>query len=133
MNAPIDPTTVHKPLGRYSHTMRIPPDAEWLVIAGQVGVNAKGRLAGGVRQQAEQAFRNIVACLRANKMKKEHLVKLTIYLTDPRSIEAMRAARKKVLGDHVLPTATLVIVDGLAAPDFHIEVEAWAAKAQRPS
>ena len=133
MNAPIDPTTVHKPLGMYSHTMRVPRDAEWLVIAGQVGVNAKGRLAGGVRQQAEQAFRNIVACLRANKMKKEHLVKLTIYLTDPRSIEAMRAARKRLLGDDVLPTATLVIVDGLAAPDFHIEVEAWAAKAQRRS
>ena len=87
MNAPINPTTVHKPLGMYSHTMRIHPDADWLVIAGQVGVNAKGRLAGGVRQQAEQAFRNIVACLRANKMKKENLVKLTIYLTDPRSIE----------------------------------------------
>ena len=44
MNAPINPTTVHKPLGRYSHTMRIPSDADWLVIAGQVGVNAKGRL-----------------------------------------------------------------------------------------
>ncbi len=63
MNAPINPITAHKPLGMYSHTMRIPPDADWLVSAGQVGVNAKGRLAGGVRQQAEQAFRNIVAGL----------------------------------------------------------------------
>ncbi len=53
MNAPINPTTVHKPLGMYSHTMRIPPNADWLVIAGQVGVNAKGRLADGVRRQAE--------------------------------------------------------------------------------
>ncbi len=34
MSAPINPTTVHKPLGMYSHTMRIPPDADWLVIAG---------------------------------------------------------------------------------------------------
>lgn len=65
-----------------------PPDADWLVIAGQVGVNAKGRLAGGVRQQAEQAFRNIVACLRANKMKKEHLVKLTRNLFDRREVAA---------------------------------------------
>ena len=58
------------------------------MIAGQVGVNAKGRLAGGVRQQAEQAFRNIVACLRANKMKKEHLVKLTRNLFDRREVAA---------------------------------------------
>ncbi len=37
MNPPINPTPVHKPLGRYRHTMRIPADA------GQVGGNAKGR------------------------------------------------------------------------------------------
>lgn len=128
MNAPINPKTVHTPLGMYSHTMRIPPNAEWLVIAGQGGVNAKGKVAGGVRQQAEQAFRNVAACLRANRLRKEDLVKLTIYLTDTRSIEAMRAARRKVLGDAVVLTATLVIVDGLASPDYHIEVEAWAAK-----
>ena len=56
MNAPINPATVHKPLGMYSHTMRIPAHADWLVI-----------------------------------------------------------------------------VDGLAASDFHFEIEAWAAKAQRRS
>ncbi len=43
MNPPINPTPVHKPLGRYGHTMRIPPAADCLGIAGQVGGNAKGR------------------------------------------------------------------------------------------
>ena len=109
--------------------MRVPANAEWLVIAGQVGVDAKGRVAEGIRKQAEQTFRNILACLRANKMRKEHLVKLTIYLTDPRFIEAMRAARRKVLGETARPPATLVIVDGLAAPEFLVEIEAWAARA----
>ena len=129
MNQPMNPKTLHKPLGLYSHTLRVPPGAEWLVIAGQVGLNAKGQVAQGAKRQSEQALRNILACLRANRMTKEHLVKLAIYLTDARFIEDMRAARRKVLGETVLPPSTLVIVAGLAAPEFLVEIEAWAAKA----
>jgi enamine deaminase RidA (YjgF/YER057c/UK114 family) len=123
-----NPKTVHKPLGMYSHTVSVPPNAAWLFISGQVGMNAKGVIAAGVKNQAEQAYRNILACLRANKMTKEHLVKLTIYLTDSRFIEDVRAARLKVFGDAVQPTSTLLIIDALAAPEFLVEVEAWAAK-----
>ncbi|MEZ5936377.1 MAG: RidA family protein [Alphaproteobacteria bacterium] len=128
MNETMNPKTVHKPLGMYSHTVSVPANAAWLVIAGQVGMNAKGILASGARKQAEQAYKNILACLRANKMTKEHLVKLTIYLTDSRFVDDARAARLKVFGEGVQPTSTLVIVGGLAAPDILVEVEAWAAK-----
>ena len=129
MNEPMNPKTVHKPLGMYSHTVQVPANAAWLVISGQVGMNPKGAVATGAKRQAEQAYRNILACLRANKMTKEHVVKLTIYLTDSRYIEDVRAARLKVFGDTVRPTSTLVVVDALAAPEFLVEVEAWAAKA----
>ena len=129
MNQSLNPKAVHAPLGAYSHSIKVPRDAEWLVIAGQVGVNDKGRLLDGVRKQAEQAFRNILACLKENGMRKSDLVKFTVYLTDPRHIEPYRAARKKVVGDATLPASTLLIIDGLASPDMLIEVEAWAAKA----
>ena len=125
----MNPKTVHKPLGMYSHTVSVPAGAAWLVISGQVGMNAKGVTAAGAKKQAEQAYRNILACLRANKMTKEHLVKLTIYLTDSRFIEDVRAARLKVFGEAVQPTSTLLVIDALAAPEFLVEVEAWAAKA----
>lgn len=128
MNQVLNPKTVHKPAGAYSHTVKVPKDAEWLVIAGQVGVDAKGKLQPNFQKQAEQAFRNVVACLRANGMNKSHLVRLQVFLTDPRTIDAYRAARKKVLGDDVLPASTLLIVDGLAAPEMLIEVEGMAAK-----
>lgn len=129
MNEISNPKTVHKPAGAYSHTVKVPKDAEWLVLAGQVGVNAKGKLQPGIAKQAEQAFRNVMACLRANGMNKSHLVKFTVYLTDPRSVDAYRAARKKVIGDDTLPASTLLIIDGLASPDMLIEIEAMAAKA----
>ena len=129
MNQTLNPKDVHKPLGAYSHSVRIPRNADILVIAGQVGLNVKTQLQDGIRGQAEQAFRNILACLKANGMRKGDLVKFTVFLTDPRHIEPYRAARKKVIGDKVLPPSTLLIVDGLAAPDMLIEVEAMAARA----
>jgi 2-iminobutanoate/2-iminopropanoate deaminase len=128
MNQAVNPKTVHKPLGAYSHCIKVPRDAEWLVISGQVGIDAKGKLRDGVRAQTEQAFRNILACLRANGMRKQHLVKFNAYLTDPRHIADYRAARQKVIGDADLPASTLVIIDGLARPDLLVEVEATAAK-----
>ncbi len=128
-NEILSPKNLHKPQGLYSHALRVPPNAEWLVIAGQVGVDPKGKLAAGARRQSEQACRNILACLKANKMTKEHLVKLVVYLTDARGIEGYRAGRRKILGDSVVPPSTLVVIDGLAAPDMLVEIEAWAAKA----
>lgn len=129
MNTAMNPKTVHQPGGAYSHTVKVPANAEWLVLSGQVGVDAKGKLASGVRKQSEQVFRNILACLRANGMSKKDLVKFTVYITDSRFIADYRAARKKIIGDGALPTSTLVIIDGLASPDMLVEIEAWAAKA----
>ncbi|MDP6573005.1 MAG: RidA family protein [Rhodospirillales bacterium] len=129
MNKLVNPKAVHAPLGAYTHSIKVPRDAEWLVVAGQVGMNAKGQVLDGIRKQAEQAFRNILACLKECGMRKKDLVKFNVYLTDSRHIEPYRAARKKVIGDATQPASTLLVIDGLASPDLLIEVEAWAAKA----
>jgi enamine deaminase RidA (YjgF/YER057c/UK114 family) len=129
MNKLVNPKAVHAPLGAYTHSIKVPRDAEWLVVAGQVGMNAKGQVLDGIRKQAEQAFRNIPACLKESGMRKNNLVKFNVYLTDSRHIDPYRAARKKVIGDATQPASTLLVIDGLASPDLLIEVEAWAAKA----
>ena len=84
----------------------------------------------GIRKQAEQTFRNILACLRENKMRKSNLIKTTVYLTDSCFIDNYRLARSQIIGDAILFTSTLVIIDGLASPDILIEIEAWAANAK---
>ena len=94
MNEFSNPKQVHPPLGAYSHTVKVPPNATWLILSGQVGINASGKLQIGIRRQAEQVFRNILACLRANRMRKEDLVKFVVYLTDSRLIEEYRAVRR---------------------------------------
>lgn len=128
MNEPLNPSTLHKPAGVYTHSVQVPAGARWLVISGQVGVDAEGRLASGIRAQSEQVFRNLLAALHAQGMGKEDLVKTTVYLTDSRFIEEYRAARSSILGDGCAPTSTLVVVAGLASPDMLVEVEAWAAR-----
>jgi len=130
MNVSSNPTAVHKPLGKYCHTTLVPASARWLVVSGQVGIDKNGKLAAGIRKQAEQTFKNILACLRKNKMGKSDLVKTTTYLADSRFIDDYRLARSRIIGDAALFTSTLVIVDGLASPDILIEIEAWAANAK---
>lgn len=130
MNKHTNPSTVHRPLGKYHHTVEVPDGSTWLAISGQVGIDREGKVASGAEAQSEQAFRNILACLEERGMGKEDLVKLTSYLTDPRFVDAYRAARSAVLGDEIQPASTLVIVSGLAGPELLVEVEAWAAKPQ---
>jgi 2-iminobutanoate/2-iminopropanoate deaminase len=129
MNSFTNPDTVHAPVGKYHHTVKVPGNPEWLMISGQVGRDREGNVPAGVKEQAEQALLNLLACLEANGMSREDVVKMTVYLTDPRFIDDYRAARSNVIGDDVLPASTLVIVSGLAAPEYLVEIEAWAAKA----
>lgn len=128
MNQAKNPDNVHPPLGSYSHTIEVPSNARWLVISGQVGMDSKGRIVQGISAQSERALRNVLACLRANKMNKRDLVKTTTYITDARFVMAFRDARRKVFGDDCAPTSTLVVIDALASPELLVEVEAWAAK-----
>ena len=128
MNEHLNPSTLHPPAGVYTHTVKVPAGAEWLVVSGQVGVDARGNLASGIGGQCEQVFRNLLAALDAQGMSKDDLVKTTVYLTDSRFIAEYRAARSRILGDECAPTSTLVVVDGLASPDMLVEVEAWAAR-----
>ena len=128
MNEYLNPKSMHQPGGVYSHTVHVPANSEWLVIAGQIGIDAEGSLANGIRAQSDQVFRNILAALAAHRMSKEDLVKTNVYLTDSRFIGEYRAARNAILGEECAPASTLVIVDGLASPDMLVEVEAWAAR-----
>lgn len=127
MNSTLNPDNVHPPLGRYAHTVRVPPGADWLVVSGQVGMNKAGKVANGVERQTVQAFKNVMACLKANGMTQKDLVKITVFLTDSRYVAAFRAGRDQVLKGDALPASTLVIVSGLAAPEICVEIEATAA------
>ena len=78
-------------------------------------------------EQYAVALGNVVANLAAAGFEPADLVKLTTYAVGPIDPAGRRTALDRVLGGH-LTTSTFVYVAGLAAPEFKVEVEAWAAR-----
>ena len=122
-----NPTSVHAPLGLYSHTVSVSADTELLFISGQLGVRPDGSTPATIAEQADQVFANIVALLNAHGLDASSIVKLTTFMVTGNDGDAVRAARLKYLGSH-RPASTAVFVSQLVDPAWFVEVEAVAAK-----
>lgn len=103
---------------------------ELLFIAGQVGWDAEERMVSDrFVPQFAQAIENVRAVLDAAGANPEHLVRVTIYVTDKSMYEKDAAAVgqewRRVLGK-VYPAMTLVEVARLLERGALVEVEATA-------
>ena len=121
-----NPTTVAPPFSAYSHAVEVVSGVRWLHVSGQVGVQPDGSVPAEPGAQMEQAWRNVLAVVNAAGMGPEELVKVTAYLTRPEDTGLFREVRDTLL-DGAQPASTLVIVAGLAHPDWLVEIEAVAA------
>ena len=128
MNRHFNPSTSFPPQAKYSHGVEIPPGARFLYVAGQVGMDQQGKTPEDFESEADNAFANVVRVLADAGMEPSDIVKLNTYMTRPEDIATLGKVRVKHFGDHA-PAATLIYVAGLAAPIWHLEVEAVAAKA----
>jgi enamine deaminase RidA (YjgF/YER057c/UK114 family) len=126
MHKLLNPPTAPAPFSRYSQGVEVEPGRRWLSIAGQVGVDATGRLADTIEGQHEQCWANVLAVLTAAGMGPHDLVKVTIFVTTPDQTAISRQVRDRML-QGATPTSTLLVVAGLATPDLKVEIEAWAA------
>jgi enamine deaminase RidA (YjgF/YER057c/UK114 family) len=122
----IAPAGIAPPFSRYAHGIAVKPNCRWLHISGQVGIHPDGKMAEGAAAQLEQAFANLFSVLVAAGMGKQDLVKLTVFLTHPDQVGFYRTVRDRCLDGAVI-ASTILIVAGLASPDFLVEVEAVAA------
>ncbi len=124
----LNPDSVPAPVGPYSQAILTTAPGQWLHIAGQVGITTQGELANDFQTQTEQTWENICAILAEAGMGTEHLVKVVTYLVDEQHIPLLGPIRLKYLGD-ARPAATLIVAAALARPDWKIEIEAVAFKA----
>lgn len=118
----INPTTIHTPYG-YTHVVK---SGNTVFIAGQVGMNIDGKIVGegDMEAQTRQATVNLEAAVQAAGGTKDDIMSLTIYLLNR---DDMGGLRKGLQGFFNQPPAnTVVIVSGLARPEFLIEIEAKA-------
>lgn len=123
----LNPTSVATPSSNFTQAIALAPAAKRLLISGQVGADRSGKVAQGIEAQTEQVFDNIFAILEAAQMQPSDIVKIVTYVVGREYLDGMRGVRKRRLGN-VMPTSTLVIVAGLANPDYLIEIEVEAVR-----
>ena len=121
-----DPASIGAPAPSYSHGIEVSPNARLLYIAGQVGM-VQGRIGKGIEEQAEMAWRNLTAVLEAAGMGVTDIVKVTTFLTRAADIAAYRTVRDRFQAGH-RPASPLLVISGLANPEWLVEVEAVAGK-----
>ena len=123
-----NPATIVRPFASYSQGVEVPPNARWLHIAGQVGVNPDGTIAGDSRAQIERAWQNVLAVLEDARMRPDDLVSVNVYIVDPEDVELNRNAWARI-GKAGGPSITMVTVKRLSHPGWKVEIEAVAAQA----
>ena len=118
----IQPKSLNDPRPRYSQGI-LNSGGKLLFIAGQTASDKDGNVVGkgDIRAQTEQVFANLKAVLKASGGTLDNLVMTTTYITDREYREGYNEVRR---GQYkkMPPTSTLVIVKGLAHPDYLIEI-----------
>jgi enamine deaminase RidA (YjgF/YER057c/UK114 family) len=128
----INPEALGKPLGQYSQMTRVKA-SEFLFIAGQLGVDKDGKIAGdgGFDAQCVQTFANIEAALKSQGAGWGNVVQFTTYLVHSQDIPNFMKYRlrefPKMFADGAYPPNTLLMIDRLVMEAALIEVQAVAA------
>ncbi len=110
------------PAGPYSHVVQ---RGGLVVTAGQVGVDpgTNSPVGDDVRSQTRQALTNLISALAEARVPASNILRINVYLTDPRHFAAMNEVYAEML-EPPYPARTTVYV-GLN-PGLLVEVDALA-------
>ncbi len=116
---PILSKNAPQPVGPYSQAIKVDG---LLFISGQLGMDTDGQIKDTIENQTHQALKNIKAILKEEELGLEHVVKVTVFLSDMDDFERMNTVYKKYLET---PARACVGVD--LFKNCKIEIEAIAA------
>lgn len=120
------PPGVFVPAGRtYSHGIIVEGAARTLYVAGQTARDAQGKIVfkGDAAGQTRQVLENMKQVVEGAGGRMADVAKTTVYITDIKHREAVGRVRQEFFtGDP--PANTLLVISGLADPDFLVEIEA---------
>ena len=100
-----------------------------IYIGGQDAVNEKREIVGkgDIAKQTEQVMKNLQLALSACGATFDNLVKLSIYVVQGQNLYGAFQASQKFFSNLQNPPAiSVLIVAGLANPDFLVEIDATA-------
>ena len=120
-----NPVTLSKPTG-YTHVVEV-KGGRTLYVSGQIALDRAGAVVGkgDLQAQTRQVFENLRSALAASGATFDHVVKITVFMTDVAGLQAFRDVRDRYFTKNP-PASTLVQVVRLARPELMIEIEAVA-------
>ena len=126
MRKVIQPKSLSDPRPRYSQGI-LADGGNLLFIAGQTASDKDGNVVGkgDIEAQTHQVYKNLTAVLEEAGGSLENLVMTTTYITGREYREGYNRVRQQYYKKNS-PTSTLVIVTGLASPDYLIEINGVA-------
>ncbi|MCX5514200.1 enamine deaminase RidA [Kaistia algarum] len=127
-NRAVTPSDIRPPFGRYSHGVEVPAVSRFVYTSGQLGVRSDDSVPETIEEQAEICFEAIRSILAAGGMDLSDIVRLSAFVTKREDMRRYMAVRDRYVSDPP-PASTLFIVSGFTRPEFLVEVEAVAAKA----
>lgn len=125
---PLSPSSIHPPFARYSHGVEIAGGSRLVFCSGQLGVDRSGAVPQDVEAQARLCFRAIAAILGEAGMSLADIVRVNAFVTSAEFLGGYMKVRDEFVGNPP-PASTLMIVQGFARPEFKVEIEAIAARA----
>lgn len=123
----LNPDGLFRSANPYSQLVRVTAPRELVTLAGQLGVDAHGRMAEGFQAQVRQALGNVGIALEAVGMDVGDIIHLRHYLTAGQDMAELNIERSAFLGAH-RPASMVLFVQGLVNPAALYEVEAVAAR-----
>lgn len=118
----VQPKALNDPRPRYSQGI-VTDGGKLLFVAGQTASDQNGSVVGkgDIKAQTTQVFANLKAVLEEAGGTLDDLVMTTTYIVDREYREGYNEVRRGMYKNDP-PTSTLVIVKGLAHPDYLIEI-----------
>lgn len=117
------------PAHGYTNVVVVQGAAKTVYIGGQNAVNAKGEVVGvgDLAEQTRQTLHNIQLALEAGGAKREQIVKWNIYVVQGHDfLEGYKVFQAWWDNRPNPPTISLLMVAGLARPEYLLEIEAIA-------
>ncbi len=127
MHEAIEPSGVFKSPVAPTSLATLTNGTRSLHISGQIPVDAQGKNVGvgDAGEQVRQVLENVVKLLDEAGATPRDVCRLTIYLLRREDLPAIMEARRQVFQEP-FPATTVVIVAGLANPDWLVEIEGVA-------
>jgi enamine deaminase RidA (YjgF/YER057c/UK114 family) len=129
----LNPQSLAAPPG-YTHVVEVTGPGRTIYIAGQVGTDRNGKLAGApgdARAQMVQAFENLKVALAEVGATFKDVVKVTNYLLDIAHLKDLREIRNRYVNTAAPPASTLLVVSRLAIDGLLFEIDAVAVLSEK--